>query len=91
MRYAIGVDIGGTKIEAVLVNKHGKILSRYRTQTQANKSKAQIVSNIVSAIKEVKTKKIQGIGVGVPGIAKNGKIVFMPNVSKLIGSYVQER
>jgi len=82
MKYAIGVDIGGTKIEAILANQKGKILDRYRTLTESHKPKKQILNNIFKAISKVKTKKIAGIGVGIPGISKKGKIVLISNIPK---------
>jgi len=86
MRYSIGIDIGGTKIDGILANEKGKILKRYRIKTQANKSKKEIINNIIKVIKKLKTRKIEGIGIGIAGVIdKRGKILFDPNIKNLEG------
>ncbi|MBW2996736.1 ROK family protein [Candidatus Woesearchaeota archaeon] len=82
MRYAIGLDIGGTKIEGALVSEKGKITKRYRISTESKKGRAKVLKNIVEVITQLsKKRKIHGIGVGIPGFAdRKGKIVNMPNV-----------
>ena len=95
MRYAIGVDIGGTKIEAALVNEKGKILSKYRLPTEAKKSAKTTANNIAHTISHVKTKPVKGIGISIAGVAKNGKMIFSPNIPKLLNfnlqSYLKKR
>ena len=66
MKYYLGLDIGGTKIEGVLINQKGKILKKYRHPTEAHKSKKQILDNIFKVIEKLQIKKISGLGVGVP-------------------------
>ena len=87
MKCAIGLDIGGTKIEGALVSEKGKIIDIYRIPTQARKGRKQVLKNIVSVISELKRRnkqKTTGIGAGIPGFAdKSGKIVNMPNVPLL--------
>jgi len=67
MRYVIGVDLGGTNINAALLNSEGKIIKKYETPTKASKGSKIIVNNIISAINKVKQEKISGIGIGSPG------------------------
>ncbi|MFC1691506.1 ROK family protein [Nanoarchaeota archaeon] len=88
--YSIGVDIGGTKIAAGLIDDRGKILKFYKCETEAKKSKEIIVKNILNAINSVYDKKLikknnfRGIGIGVPGnIDEKGNIIQLPNVPKL--------
>ncbi len=86
MKNAIGLDIGGTKIEGILMSEKGRIISSFRTPTQSDKSRKIILSNIIKTIAILKTKnKISGIGIGIPGVEKNGRIIAMPNIKKLIG------
>lgn len=86
MRYSIGIDIGGTKIDGILANENGKVLKRYRIKTQAHKSKAVIINNIIEVIKKLKTGKIEGIGIGVAGVIdEKGSILFNPNIKNLEG------
>ncbi len=92
MEYAIGVDIGGTKIEADLVNSSGRILFRNRVKTDADKPKKKIINNIVEAINSVKNfankkgVKVNGVGIGTPGfVLPNGKTVLIVNIPAFEG------
>ena len=84
MKYSIGVDLGGTKINTVLIDKKGKILRKIKLPTGKNHKK--IILNLVDSINYVKQginkKHILGIGMGVPGIIdrKKGKILNLPNL-----------
>ena len=46
-RYAIGVDLGGTKIEAALVDTEGRITDTQRTPTDAKRGPDHVVEAIV--------------------------------------------
>lgn len=83
MKYAIGIDLGGTKIDGVLVNDSGKIIKKCRILTEAKKGRKTVINNILNVINQLSTRNISGIGIGIPGIAKNGKIIFIPNVPLL--------
>ena len=63
MKYAIGIDMGGTKIEGVLVSERGKIQKKLRMPTDADKSRSTTINNIITVINSVHTKKIIGIGI----------------------------
>ncbi len=88
MRYSIGIDMGGTKIEGVLMSEKGKVLYRYRIPTEVNKGRKKVLHNLTSLIDDMKSrhpnKKLHGIGVGIPGFADDkGRIVNMPNAPLL--------
>lgn len=82
MIYAIGIDIGATKIKGVLVRGESKILAREEKLTKAKRKKAAILAeilNIINKLKKIAKKrnfKIGGIGIGLPGTIKNGKLIF---------------
>ncbi|NQU78469.1 ROK family protein [Candidatus Woesearchaeota archaeon] len=85
---AIGLDIGGTKIEGALVSERGRIIDRLRIPTEAKKGRAHVLNNILDIIKELKERnkrtKISGIGIGFPGFSdKEGRIVNSPNIPLL--------
>lgn len=48
---AVGIDLGGTKIEAGLVTGEGKVLSDVRVPTEADKDAATVVGNIRAAVR----------------------------------------
>lgn len=97
MEYAIGIEIGGTKISACLVNDNGVVLEGKRTLTDADEGKAKVLSNMTKCIDELMQNKVKisGIGIGIAGFAdQKGKIVFMPNVpldGLNIGDYVKKK
>ncbi|MFH1506086.1 MAG: ROK family protein [archaeon] len=84
MKYAIGIDLGGTKIEGILMDEKGRVLNRYRTSTQAHKPLKVIVGNIMNVVKHLKERPIKGVGIGIPGfILPNGKLACANNVPGL--------
>jgi predicted NBD/HSP70 family sugar kinase len=74
--YKIGIDLGATKIHAVLV-KDGKIIKNYRTET--GKGIGVGLSHIKDAVDDliflVPKSEIKGIGVGAPGPMNYKKIL----------------
>ena len=88
MKYAIGIDIGGTKISIALGTGAGKILARreivtgIRTKTKA--CVKELSANLEALIREsrVPKQKILGIGVGCPGAvnAQKGILPRSPNL-----------
>jgi len=80
--YIIGVDIGATKINTVLINKKGKLIKKLEVKTK--KKRQEIIEQILDSINFVSLdkKKIIGVGVGIPGILdkKREKIIKLPNL-----------
>jgi len=83
MKHAIGVDLGGTKIEAALVDEAGNKLDSFRIPTESEKGPEEIANNIQTAVDKVKTKEILGIGIDTPGFIHENKIYSNPNVPGL--------
>ncbi len=85
---AIGVDLGGTKINIAFVNKEGKIEEHIKIPTYAEQGKDLVISRIKKGIlqlifqRDKKIENIAGIGMGVPGPVnyKSGVIHFAPNL-----------
>jgi glucokinase len=67
MANIIGVDLGGTNIKTALVTSKGKIIKKHEIPTQTKKGTKAVIENIISTIKEVKSGKILGVGIGSPG------------------------
>jgi glucokinase len=83
---AIGVDVGGTKIAAGIVNPQGKILDEVRYPTPH--SPKILIENIARAIKEVGDgREAGGVCLAVPGLihASENKVVFSPNLHAIEG------
>jgi len=87
-KYSIGVDLGGTNIVSAIVNYQGKIVSRLKVPTLAEKGKETTVKRIIEAIHKniaqstITPDDIIGIGIGAPGPLdiKRGIINFAPNL-----------
>jgi fructokinase len=84
MKYAIVLDIGGTKVEGVLFNDKFKQLKKKRvyfkkqnSSSTVNISKQKILKIFCNLIDELKIgKKILGVGISIPDvITKKGAIV----------------
>lgn len=83
--WAIGVDLGGTKIEVAAVEANGKLRQRIRRPTQAEKGPAAVKADLVAAIKAIKNSSSPlpvGVGVGVAGQIDSlkGTVRFSPNL-----------
>ena len=84
MKYAVGVDLGGTNIKIGLVSQSGKIVKRVSVATEAKKGPRRVICNIKEGIRELLTgvnQQVEGIGIGCPGIvnAKMGTVENPPN------------
>lgn len=88
MKYAIGIDIGGTKIAVSLGDPSGKILARREVATQKGRRARRSLQDIALAIREilievgVTRKMIFGIGVCLPGAVdtQKGIVPRSPNL-----------
>lgn len=65
----IGVDLGGTKTEAIVLNENGAALARERRATPAVQGYDAIVSGIVTLVRDLETAIGQTchVGIGTPG------------------------
>ena len=90
-RVIIGVDIGGTKIAAGLVDNQGAILTQRRTPMISHRDAASAVARVRSAIDavfaeaekySVDQRSVAGIGICAPGPLdpKTGIIINPPNL-----------
>ncbi|MDD5194648.1 MAG: ROK family protein [Candidatus Omnitrophica bacterium] len=82
----LGIDVGGTKIAAGIVDANGKIIAREKCPTPSGHAK-EVLSCLFKLIKKIlrennKARGICGIGIGIPGIVdgQNGKILITPNI-----------
>ena len=88
--YAIGIDLGGTKILTGLVNKAtGEVISSIKQKTGKEKDAETILEKIKLSIKElldttnIDSSQIESIGIGVPGQVdrEKGILVSAPNLN----------
>ncbi|HEU0040884.1 MAG TPA: ROK family glucokinase [Jiangellaceae bacterium] len=83
MALTIGVDVGGTKIAAGVVDEHGQVLATVRRQTPTHDPKATELA-IVEMIAELSAAHdVTGVGIGAAGFvdAARATVLFAPNVA----------
>jgi glucokinase len=82
MGLTVGIDIGGTKIAAGVVDEQGRILARARAATPGRDAEQveEKVSDMVLALRE--DHDIEAVGIGAAGFVdeKRSRVNFAPNL-----------
>ncbi len=86
--YAIGIDVGGTKIAAGLVDRNGQVLHRFSTRAHAEQLPEFVIATIEQAYQAVVQNsgvdpaQIEAVGLGFPGNtnSKTGMVLFSSNL-----------
>ncbi len=89
VKYTIGIDLGGTKILAALIDENWEIKSLLKKKTKASSGPQEVISRIINTIEELvkennlKNNDIIAIGIGAPGMVdeKNGNVMYAPNLT----------
>lgn len=89
MKARAGIDLGGTKIQAVIVNGRHRPVGQARRETPRAGGPAAVVAEMAQAVEEaageagVTTRELVGIGLGSPGDvdAGEGTVAQARNVS----------
>ncbi|NQU26593.1 MAG: ROK family protein [Candidatus Nealsonbacteria bacterium] len=101
-RLYLGVDIGGTKVQASLVEESGGILGRQRCATPRDGSPDDVLDAIERAMTDVVEKKgltidsLAAIGIAVPGVVDpdTARVIVTPNMNLSgveIGAHLEAR
>ncbi|GAB3596773.1 ROK family glucokinase [Angustibacter peucedani] len=84
-RPAIGIDIGGTKVAAGLVDVDGRVLRRARRETPDRSQSPQVVEDtIAEVIEELRDhREAIAVGIGAAGFvdATRASVLFAPHLS----------
>ena len=86
--YVVGVDMGGTKLLAAVINAKGEIVQQAKRATKPKKGPEEVIERITRCIREaidgaeLKPSQIRAIGIGSPGPLdpETGVIIFAPNL-----------
>src|SRR3954449_1199386 len=74
-----GIDLGGTKIQAIIVNDDDQVLGQARHPTPKDNGPQGVADGIVAALAEaadgagVKPSSLAGVGIGSPGAVDEAK------------------
>ena len=90
-----GIDLGGTKIQTVVVDAGGKVHGESRRPTPTDGGPAGVAEQMAEALREaaqqanVETSALEGVGVGSPGDAdeKTGVVSNAKNLPDWEGSF----
>ena len=86
--HKIGIDLGGTKIEGILLDEKYNTIQRKRIETHQENGYDSIVKSITSLVNELKAKTNEGISVGIctPGVTNaNSGVIKNSNTKCLLG------
>ena len=82
-----GIDLGGTKIQAAIVDAGHAVLGSARVPTPASGGPPAVTAKIADAVREAATSakvdpaELAGVGVGAPGVIDGGDLAYAPNLS----------
>src|SRR3970040_2271892 len=84
LKYALGVDLGGTSIKLGILSNLGEILTKYSLPSNAELGPDEVIRQIKKGIRHIlsqKKIKIRGIGIGAPGVIniEKGTVEYPPN------------
>jgi glucokinase len=95
MAHSGGIDLGGTKIQAVVVTDDGEVAGQSRRPTPTQGGPPDVANEIAGALREaaaeagVETSDLDGIGVGSPGKVDDdaGTVAGAKNLPGWSGSF----
>lgn len=83
MGLSIGVDLGGTKVAAAVVDDGGRILAQTRLETPP--AVESVVAAILGTVRELVAAhpEVESVGVGVPGFVdeRRSNVLFLTNLA----------
>jgi len=82
---AVGIDVGGTKIETALVDGDGQVVDSERQPTEPDKGPDLVIQNIVATVKTLLARasgSVSAVGLGIAGQINTSKGVLLasPNL-----------
>jgi glucokinase len=88
-----GIDLGGTKIQAAVVDDHHRVLGAARGPTPTSGGPPDVAAAIEQAMRDaaadggVAVSSLAGIGVGSPGTVEGGQVTSARNLPGWEGSF----
>ena len=82
--YAIGIDLGGTKIDGALIDREGNLLAHTRRSTAVEEGVPAVVGRIAACIEELAAsgEGVAGVGIGAAGMtdSRRGVVIMASNL-----------
>ena len=88
-----GIDLGGTKIQAVIVDRDHEVLGQARRPTPTEGGPEDVARAIAQALRsaaapaELELAQLGGIGVGSPGVIEGGNVSTARNLPDWEGTF----
>jgi len=88
-----GIDLGGTKIEAIVVDSRNNVLGSARRPTPTTGAPADVAKQMIEAMREackaagIDPGSLKGVGVGSPGVVDNGSVSNARNLPGWEGKF----
>src|SRR6267154_868921 len=88
-----GIDLGGTKIQAVVVDEDNSVLGSARRPTPTTGGPADVARELESALRdaaaaaELDPSELAGVGVGTPGRVEDGNVTQARNLPDWEGTF----
>jgi glucokinase len=93
MRISGGIDLGGTKIQAAILDEDHKVLGAARRSTPTSGGPADVAKEMEKVLREaaqaaaVDPPALVGVGVGSPGTIHDGEVVSARNLPGWEGAF----
>ena len=91
LKYAIGIDLGGTSVKYALIDSEGVFHYQAQLPSKADISAEAVIGQLVTACQEVKAYAdrqeltIEGIGLGTPGIVDETNRIVLGGAENIVG------
>jgi glucokinase len=88
-----GIDLGGTKIQAVVVDGEHQVHGGARRPTPTEGGPADVAAAMAEAMREaaqeakLEVAELEGIGVGSPGVVEDGRVTSARNLPDWEGTF----
>jgi len=89
MKYAIAIDVGGTRIKYALVSHSGTIEYESTIAVDRTGNQPRVIDSLKQIVSELQNQAtaaqgtVVGIGIGVPSIVDQGVVLFANNLPEL--------
>ncbi len=93
-----GIDVGGSKILGVLYDPQQQKVYAAKKQPINKTTRATLIDQLLAEINRLQlasqkltSQKITKIGLGIPGLIKNGQVINCPNLQVLNGCFLAKK